>query len=194
MSQNPFQPWKQNFNNSSQFYRKNDCDILSSYNKMTKSSDAGTSANSHNMPHHFDSINGSNDGLQLYQHQSNLSMTNSCSSNSVSDSDPPLTPHQPSHIHQSSSTQTTTTLSQAKTSSQNSTTSSKFSIFAQLLNLNKIQSFDNLLMNATLDDDDLSNDKPQGIRKLMEQAIRYEFFCSKYLPFWRVNLNIIYAN
>jgi hypothetical protein len=193
MSQNPFQPWKQNFNNSSQFYRKNDCDILSSYNKMTKSSDSGTSTNSHNiMPHHFDSING-NDGIQLYQHQSSLSMTNSCSSNSVSDSDPPITPNQGSHLHQNSSS-ATTTLSQAK-SSQSSTTTSKFSIFAQLLNLNKIQSFDNLLMNATLDDDDLNNDKPHGIRKLMEQAIRYEMLASsKYLPFWRVNLNIIYAN
>lgn len=162
MSQNPFQPWKQNFNNSSQFYRKNELDC----NKITKSSDAGPSTM---MPHHFD-MNGS-DGLNLYQHQSCLSMTNSCSSNSVSDSDPPLTPQQPSHSLQNSSS--ATAISSQIKSSQNSTTSSKFSIFAQLLNLNKIQSFDNLLMNATLEDDDLNNDKPHGIRKLMEQAIRY---------------------
>lgn len=51
---------------------------------------------------------------------------------------------------------------------------SKFSIFSQLLNLNKINAFDNLLLNAslTLDDDDLSGDKRQGMKKLMEQAIR----------------------
>lgn len=51
---------------------------------------------------------------------------------------------------------------------------SKFSIFSQLLNLNKINAFDNLLLNAslTLEDDDLSGDKGQGIKKLMEQAIR----------------------
>jgi hypothetical protein len=51
---------------------------------------------------------------------------------------------------------------------------SKFSIFSQLLNLNKINAFDNLLLNAslTLDDDDLNGDKRQGMRKLMEEAIR----------------------
>lgn len=50
----------------------------------------------------------------------------------------------------------------------------KFSIFSQLLNLNKINAFDNLLLNAslTLDDDDLNGDKRQGMKKLMEQAIR----------------------
>jgi hypothetical protein len=104
-------------------------------------------------------------------------MTNSCSSNSVSDSDPSLTPQhhqQQSQALLNASPGSVATLSQPKSSPLNSATSSKFSIFAQLLNLNKIQSFDNLLMNATLDDDDLSNDKPHGIRKLMEQAIRYE--------------------
>lgn len=52
---------------------------------------------------------------------------------------------------------------------------SKFSIFSQLLNLNKINAFDNLLLNAslTLDDDDLNGDKRQGMRKLMEEAIRW---------------------
>lgn len=51
---------------------------------------------------------------------------------------------------------------------------SKFSIFSQLLNLNKINAFDNLLLNASvsLDEEDLNHDKRQGIRKLMEQAIR----------------------
>ena len=50
----------------------------------------------------------------------------------------------------------------------------KFSIFSQLLNLNKINAFDNLLLNAslTMDDDDMNGDKRQGMRKLMEQAIR----------------------
>lgn len=51
---------------------------------------------------------------------------------------------------------------------------SKFSIFSQLLNLNKINAFDTLLLNSSmsLDDDDLNNEKRQGMKKLMEQAIR----------------------
>lgn len=59
----------------------------------------------------------------------------------------------------------------------------KFSIFSQLLNLNKINAFDNLLLNAslTLDDDDLNGDKRQGMRKLMEQAIRCDIFWGKIL-------------
>lgn len=173
MSQNPFQPWKQNFNNSNQFnYRKNDCDILSSF-KMTKSSDAGPSAGNLSILSHPFDLNGNGDGLQLYHHhQSNPAMTNSqSSSNSVSDSDPPLTPQH--HLQQQQQLLSPVAISQQPKASLNSATSSKFSIFSQLLNLNKIQSFDNLLMNATLDDDDLSNDKPHGIRKLMEQAIRY---------------------
>lgn len=59
--------------------------------------------------------------------------------------------------------------------SQQQHNSTKFSIFSQLLNLNKINAFDNLLLNATLslDEEDLNGDKRQGMRKLMEQAIRW---------------------
>ena len=62
----------------------------------------------------------------------------------------------------------------AKHPSQSSQNGMKFSIFSQLLNLNKINAFDNLLLNAsmTFDDDDLNSDKRQGMKKLMEQAIR----------------------
>lgn len=177
MTQNPFQPWKQSFNSSNQFYRKNDGDIISSYNsRMTKNnnnnacSDAGSSATNLSVLSYAFDMNAS-DGTQSYPQTTPAPMTTSSSSNSVSDSDPPPQSLTPQLHHQQQHQLNSIPLSQSK-ASQNAS-SSKFSIFSQLLNLNKIQSFDNLLMNATLDDDDLSTDKRHGIRKLMEQAIRY---------------------
>jgi hypothetical protein len=140
MTQNPFQPWKQNFNLPNQFYRKSDTD-LSTFNKSMKNGDGGPSvSNLSAMSHQFDLSSDS----QPYQAPVTSSNGNS---NSQNDSD-----QQPSP--KSSNT--------------------KFSIFSQLLNLNKINAFDNLLLNASvsLDDEDLNSDKRQGIRKLMEQAIR----------------------
>lgn len=140
MTQNPFQPWKQNFNLPNQFYRKSDNDLPSTYSKV-KNGDAGPSASSLNLlSHQYDMSSDS----QSYQ----APVT---SSNGVTQNE-----------EQSAS----------KTTSQS--TVSKFSIFSQLLNLNKINAFDNLLLNASvsLDDEDLNHDKRQGIRKLMEQAIR----------------------
>lgn len=142
MTQNPFQPWKQNFNLPNQFYRKNDTDLSSTFKTM-KNGDAGPSMSNMNaMSHQFDLSSDS----QSYQVPVTSSNGNASAQN---DSDPQPSPK----------------------SSQNGT---KFSIFSQLLNLNKINAFDNLLLNASvsLDDEDLNNDKRQGIRKLMEQAIR----------------------
>lgn len=53
-------------------------------------------------------------------------------------------------------------------------TTAKFSIFSQLINLNKINAFDTLLRNASaiLDDDDLNHERRHGIKTIMEQAIR----------------------
>jgi hypothetical protein len=141
MTQNPFQPWKQNFNLPNQFYRKSDTDLSSTFNKSMKNGDGGPSvSNLSAMSHQFDVSSDS----QPYQAPVTSSNGNS---NSQNDSD-----QQPSP--KSSNT--------------------KFSIFSQLLNLNKINAFDNLLLNASvsLDDEDLNSDKRQGIRKLMEQAIR----------------------
>jgi hypothetical protein len=143
MTQNPFQPWKQNFNLPNQFYRKNDTDLTSTFNKALKNGDAGPSvSNISVMSHQYDLSNDS----QSYQAPVTSSNGNAASQN---DSDQQPSPK----------------------SSQSGT---KFSIFSQLLNLNKINAFDNLLLNASvsLDDEDLNSDKRQGIRKLMEQAIR----------------------
>lgn len=138
MTQNPFQPWKQNFNLPNQFYhRKSDTDLPSTM----KNGDGGPSvSNLSAMSHQYDLSSDS----QSYHAPVTSSNGNS---NPQNDSD-----QQPSP--KSSGT--------------------KFSIFSQLLNLNKINAFDNLLLNASvsLDDEDLNSDKRQGIRKLMEQAIR----------------------
>lgn len=157
MTQNPFQPWKPSFAPSSSFYRKasgGENDLISAYNKPSKSAGDGVLSYAYDM-------NAQDNLQQMYQSTTAPPMTTSSSSNSVSDSDPPSQHHQ----HQQSSSASATPAKAQQ--------SSKFSIFSQLLNLNKIQSFDNLLINATLDDDDLSADKRHGIRKLMEQAIRY---------------------
>ena len=138
MTQNPFQPWKQNFNVPNQFYRKGDTD-LSTFNKAMKNGDGPSVPNMSLMSHQFEMSSDS----QPYQAPVTSSNGNS---NSQNDSDQQPSPK----------------------------SSTKFSIFSQLLNLNKINAFDNLLLNASvsLDDEDLNSDKRQGIRKLMEQAIR----------------------
>ena len=140
MTQNPFQPWKQTFNLSNQFYRKNDTDLSSTFSKV-KNGDAGPStANINVLSHQFDMSNDS----QSYQ----ASVTSSNNGAPQNEAEHP--------------------------SIKSTQSGAKFSIFSQLLNLNKINAFDNLLLNASvsLDDEDLNNDKRQGIRKLMEQAIR----------------------
>lgn len=140
MTQNPFQPWKQNFSLPSQFYRKSDTDILTTISKV-KNGDAAASASS---ARPFDSGSES----QAYS----MPVTSSSSSlGAPVDSEAPQTP-------------------------KASPNGAKFSIFSQLLNLNKINAFDNLLLNASmsLDDEELSTDKRQGIKNLMEQAIRLD--------------------
>ncbi|CRK97790.1 CLUMA_CG011169, isoform A [Clunio marinus] len=141
MTQNPFQPWKQNFTLSNQFYRKNDTDSSSTFNKV-KANEAGPSVS--NMSILSQQLDMSNDS-QSYQ-------TSVTSSNNIN--------------HQ-------TEIDQLQPVNKSSQCNSKFSIFSQLLNLNKINAFDNLLLNASisLDDEELNNDKRRGIRKLMEQAI-----------------------
>lgn len=135
MTQNPFQPWKQNFNLTNQFHRKTDTDLSSAFNKV-KNGDAGLAA----MTHPYDMSSD----LQSYP--------GPCTSSNTA----------PNIEGESSA---------GKASNH---TAAKFSIFSQLLNLNKINAFDNLLLNASmiLDDDDLKNDRRQGIKKIMEQAIR----------------------
>lgn len=140
MTQNPFQPWKQNFNLPNQFYRKNDNDLSSTFSKV-KNGDAGPST----------------PNMNVLSHQFDLSSDSQSYSTPVTSSNnggPQIESDQPS--------------------SKSSQSATKFSIFSQLLNLNKINAFDNLLLNASvsLDDEDLNSDKRQGIRKLMEQAIR----------------------
>lgn len=140
MTQNPFQPWKQTFNLTNQFYRKNDTTDLLSFNKV-KNSDAGPS------------IGGN---INAVSHQLEFS----------NDSQPYQTPV--------TSSNSATQIETEHLSNKPSQSGTKFSIFSQLLNLNKINAFDNLLLNASvsLDDEDMNNDKRQGLRKLMEQAIR----------------------
>lgn len=139
MTQNPFQPWKQNFNLPDQFYRKSDStDLSTTFNKV-KNSDAGVSvANLNALSHQYELSNDSTS----YQ----TPVTSSIQANDFEQS-----------------------------MSKSSPSGTKFSIFSQLLNLNKINAFDNLLLNSSvsLDDEDLNSDKQHGIRKLMEQAIRY---------------------
>lgn len=140
MTQNPFQPWKQNFNLPNQFYRKNETDLSSTFNKAMKNGDGGPSVSNLSVVSHSFDINSESQSYQTPVTSSNGN------SNHQNDSDQPS----PKSI------------------------GTKFSIFSQLLNLNKINAFDNLLLNASvsLDDEDLNNDKRQGIKKLMEQAIR----------------------
>lgn len=141
MTQNPFQPWKQNFNLPNQFYRKND-DLSSTFSKV-KNGDAGPSAvNMNALSHQYELSNDSQ------SFQAPVTSSNNASSQLESEQQ-----------------------ALSKSTPQGGT---KFSIFSQLLNLNKINAFDNLLLNASvsLDDEELNSDKRHGIRKLMEQAIR----------------------
>lgn len=141
MTQNPFQPWKQTFNLPNQFYRKNDTESSSTFNKV-KNGDAGPSA-------------------------APMSVLS-----------PPFELSSDSQTYQTPVTSSSSAILQGdieqQPSPKPSQSGTKFSIFSQLLNLNKINAFDNLLLNASvsLDDEDLNSDKRQGIRKLMEQAIR----------------------
>lgn len=139
MTQNPFQPWKQNFNLP--IYRKSDTDLPSTFTKV-KNGDhqmAGSS-NLNALSHQYELSNDST------SYQAPVTSSNGGVSPVVSD----------------------------QTTSKSSPSGTKFSIFSQLLNLNKINAFDNLLLNASvsLDDEELNSDKRHGIRKLMEQAIR----------------------
>lgn len=160
MTQNPFQPWKQNFNLPNQFYRKNDTDLSSTFSKV-KNGDTGPSA-----------VN-----MNVLSHQYELSND--------------------SQSYQTPVTSTNNAVSQMELDQQSSSKalhqcSTKFSIFSQLLNLNKINAFDNLLLNASvsLDEEELNSDKRHGIRKLMEQAIRWERFSRRY-GLYRSKLEIL---
>lgn len=157
MTQNPFQPWKPNFNLPNQFYRKNDTD-LSTFNKV-KNGEAGPSA-----PHLIALSHQYDMGSESLAYPAPVTSSN----NGVSQGD------------------------EQQPSPKTSQSVSKFSIFSQLLNLNKINAFDNLLLNASvsLDDEDLNTDKRQGIRKLMEQAIRWIFrgFYGEFWDFMLINL------
>lgn len=130
MTQNPFQPWKPNFNLTNQFYRKTDDPLSSAFNKV-KNGDSG-------MQYDIGS------GLQSY--------SGPCTSSNAA-----------SHVE-----------AEAAAGKASNNTTAKFSIFSQLLNMNKINALDNLLLNASmiLDDEDLKSDRRQGIKKLMEHAIR----------------------
>jgi hypothetical protein len=143
MTQNPFQPWKQNFSLPSQFYRKNDTDILTTINKVKNGDAASSAASASVQSRQFD--------LSSDPQSYNIPVTSS--SNNLG---PQIDSEQPT--------------------SKPSQNGAKFSIFSQLLNLNKINAFDNLLLNASmsLEDEELSSDKRQGIKKLMEQAIRLD--------------------
>jgi hypothetical protein len=142
-----FQPWKQAFNNlPNQFYNrnKNDTELSSTFSKM-KNGDAEVAGQ--------------------------LTPSLSLASNSYELSND-------SQHYQVSVASNSSALSQVETeqpvANKSSLNGSKFSIFSQLLNLNKINAFDNLLLNASLsmDDDDLNSDKRQVMKNLMEQAIR----------------------
>lgn len=143
MTQNPFQPWKQNFSLPSQFYRKNDTDILTTISKV-KNGDAASSGSSTSVQSRQ---------FELGSDSPSYHIPVTSSSNNLG---PQIDSDQPTNKP-----------------SQNG---AKFSIFSQLLNLNKINAFDNLLLNASmsLEDEELSSDKRHGIKKLMEQAIRLD--------------------
>jgi hypothetical protein len=156
-----FQPWKQAFNNlPNQFYRNSSSSNGSSGNKNTdselsptftskmKNGDVENSADSipnlNQLSHQFDLSDSQSQQQQHFQSPIN-------STNNV--------------LHQIEGEQPV---------AKSALNGTKFSIFSQLLNLNKINAFDNLLLNASmsLDEEDLNGDKRLGMKKLMEQAIR----------------------
>ncbi|KAG5680101.1 hypothetical protein PVAND_009627 [Polypedilum vanderplanki] len=161
-----FQPWKQAFNNlPNQFYRKsessNELPSSTFSNNKIKNGDEIPGASISNLnsilSHSYDVNNDSQHSQQQQTplYQSSLTSPN-CSNNNLTQIDSEQQQQQP------------------VTNKLNGT---KFSIFSQLLNLNKINAFDNILVNASLsidDDDDFTGDKRQGMRKLMEQAISDE--------------------
>lgn len=158
-----FQPWKQAFNNlPNQFYRN--------INNKNDSSDSASSTFNSKMKNGDIELSGPSS-------VSNLNILSSPSSASH-----PFDLNSDSQQHYQSPIATNNALTQIENdqtavlaNNKNSLNGTKFSIFSQLLNLNKINAFDNLLLNASmsLDDDEFSCDKRQGIKKLMEQAIRY---------------------
>lgn len=151
-----FQPWKQAFNNlPNQFYRNN---------KNDSSDSASSTFNSNKMKNGDIEISGPSSA-------SNPNILSPQSSTSTSH------PFDLNNEHYQSPASTNNVLVENEPvvgSNKGSINGTKFSIFSQLINLNKINAFDNLLLNASmsLDDDDFSCDKRQGMRKLMEQAIR----------------------
>ena len=152
-----FQPWKQAFNNlPNQFYRNIN-------NKNDSSDSASSTFNSSKMKNGDIEISGpsSASNLNILSPQSSTSHPFDLNNE-----------HYQSPV--SASANNVLVENEPAASNKSSLNGTKFSIFSQLINLNKINAFDNLLLNASmsLDDDDFSCDKRQGMRKLMEQAIR----------------------
>lgn len=143
MTQNPFQPWKQTLNANTNFFRKNE----EEFGQKVKNSDFNIN---HNNSEPLGSQSCSNN-LPAHSHSFELS-------NESQHNYPPAV---------------SSTEEQLQQQQQKSSSNPKFSIFNQLNNLHKVTAFDNLL-NATTnpDDEELSDDKKQGMRLLMEQAIR----------------------
>lgn len=145
-----FQPWKQAFNNiPNQFARNNSKSDNS--NELSPT----TTATFGKMKNGDVEISGppQQSNLSFTTHPFEMAMSGDYSSSSTGQIE--TDPQKHSHHQQQ----------------QNGT---KFSIFSQILTLNKINAFDNLLLNASLifDDDEMNGDIRQGIRKMMEQAIR----------------------
>lgn len=170
-----FQPWKQAFNNlPNQFYRnvnnKSDSSELASTfgngskmkNGDTEISGGPSVSNLNILSHQYELSNDS----QQQHYQSSLASTNSTTTtnNNIINN----------NNNSNALTQIESEQQQQAAANKNPLNGTKFSIFSQLINLNKINAFDNLLLNASmsLDDDDFHGDKRQGMRKLMEQAIR----------------------
>lgn len=157
-----FQPWKQAFNNlPNQFYRN--------INTKNDSSDSASSSfNCSKMKNGDNEVSGPSS-------VSNLNILSPSSASHPFDLNSDSQPHYQSPTTNNALTQIEND-QPVQSNSKNSLNGTKFSIFSQLLNLNKINAFDNLLLNASmsLDDDEFSSDKRQGIKKLMEQAIRYK--------------------
>lgn len=144
MTQNPFQPWKQTLNLNTNFFRKNE----EEFGQKVKNSDFNLNHN-----------NSETSGLQscsnnLPAHSHSFELSNESQQNY-----PPAVSSTEEQLQQQQQ--------------QKSSSNPKFSIFNQLNNLHKVNAFDNLL-NATTnpDDEELDDDKKQGMRLLMEQAIR----------------------
>lgn len=146
-----FQPWKQAFNNlPNQFYRSA---------KNSDSTELSVATTTFGKMKNGDvEISGPPSNLSILSHSFEMSSSGEYPpSGQIENDQQSNIKHSPHHHPQ-----------------QQQHNGTKFSIFSQLLNLNKINAFDNLLLNAslTMDDDDMNGDKRHGMRKLMEQAIR----------------------